>query len=651
VRRIAWILISIVFALPLSMSVAQGSLPSVNVAALTQPIVMSSSEVSFPLDERMAANFSAAGFPGSIEVILPGGTVEAIQQYCAGSVDLVSTDRPFSDEELASCRANGRDPIAFQVGSDALVIGMSVLSPLLDDIATAEVMPIFSTATNWSEVRPELPEAVIQRVLPVVDAYEFGAFTDALFNGAPEPLLSASNTVYLDPGEAQLAAVENDANAIGVFSFSFYSQYAGISLKALRLDGAAPTVDTISNGSYPLSTPIFIYSDTATMVNNLSVTGFINYYLTNVDAELRRLGYFPNRNGLERARNNWLQVVADQQITLPTSSDPALTELDDGDMAAEEVITEEGMLPGEGEVIAGGEGEIIEETGGAPEAASTESGAPATAQLGEALPILIDARADLELLMTTVLAFEQPQGWNGSLDVNDPALPVLIRADLELLAGTVLGADQRPPDWFGPVPSTRYNIARDIRHDIELLADALIGEGQRPDGWTGGDPLFECSRSTQALVNMLERGGVFTLSLDANAPDYCEQAEVQASQFSEVNLLATVSDQPLFNSSTQAAIPGTITVETNFAVSFLDRGARLSVGAIPIGTAVRPVARSYVQFSRMAVVEGDGFLVFVDYRDTTMTEDQFDNLGNVNDIALETFCIADWCGPGSAYIE
>lgn len=286
-------------------------------------------------------------------------------------------------------------------------------------------------------------------------------------------------------------------------------------------------------------------------------------------------------------------------------------------------------------------------TGEAIEGEDIETPAESVATpFGDSFQILIDTRADLELLAATRLQSPvRPEGWNGSLDVNNPQLPLLIRLDLELLAGTTLGLDQRPAGWFGAVPSTESAFIRDIRHDTELLADTFFGFNNRPEGWIGGPPLFRCNRATQALVNMLQRGGVFTLTIDPSAPDYCAQAEVEASRFSEVNLLGNTSGA-IFTSSVQASLPGAITIQTNFAVAFLDKNANLRVGVIPNGTVVTPQARSTSPFSKMVLVSGDGFAVFIEFPNTNLSEEQFRSLPDSDQAPIEPFCAASWCGAG-----
>jgi hypothetical protein len=274
----------------------------------------------------------------------------------------------------------------------------------------------------------------------------------------------------------------------------------------------------------------------------------------------------------------------------------------------------------------------------------TQAALPTSAIPGDVLPVLINARTDLEILVNSQLGSERPLGWSGSLDINDPQLAILIRLDLELLVARLYGVDSRPEGWFGAVPSTAAAIARDIRHDLELLADFAVQPGVRPPGWAGDKPIMRCDRATQNLVQLLERSAQFVLTADPLSLDYCQQAATQASQFTESQLLGGVgggtSGQP---GGAGIAPAGSIRASGNATLAFLDRNARASVGVIPTTEAFLPLARSYAQFSNMILVRGNDFEVFVDYTTTTLSEAQFTALGDVNSFAANPVCLASWC--------
>lgn len=259
----------------------------------------------------------------------------------------------------------------------------------------------------------------------------------------------------------------------------------------------------------------------------------------------------------------------------------------------------------------------------------------------DVVALLINARTDLEVLANSQLGDERPIGWSGSLDISSADLALLLRLDLELLVSRLLGVDQRPSGWFGAVPSTASAIARDIRHDLELLADTVVQPNVRPPGWTGADPLMRCDRATQNLIELLRLTAQFILLADPNSADYCQRATVLASQFTEQRLGSSSSA----GENGAALVSGSIEPNGSATLAFLDRNARQSVGLIPTEIRFVPLARSYAQFSNMVLVRGDDFEVFVDYKTTTLTDEAFEALDNVDSLTVTPACAADWCAP------
>lgn len=260
---------------------------------------------------------------------------------------------------------------------------------------------------------------------------------------------------------------------------------------------------------------------------------------------------------------------------------------------------------------------------------------------GDSLTELINLRNDLELLATAVQGTSRPDGWSGNLDVTNPQLPLLIRTDMELLLADTLGFSI-PAGWFGiSLGAVQYQV-RDLRHDIEILADALLGAGSRPNGWGGNpNPLWACDRSVQTLYKLMAQGDFFVAVADPASPDYCAILELQLTNFAEQNLFTIDTTESYFTSAVKTTLPGSVLINTDFAVGFFDIVASQRAAVIPNGTAVTPVGRSTVQFSRMALVEGEGFLLFVEYPSTSLSEEEFRVLDAAP--AVQTFCNADWC--------
>lgn len=276
---------------------------------------------------------------------------------------------------------------------------------------------------------------------------------------------------------------------------------------------------------------------------------------------------------------------------------------------------------------------------------------PLSLDAAEALPTVVAARSDLELLANEAFGNgNRPPGWSGSLNVSDPQLPLLVRLDLENMAGQLLAPDERPIGWFGIVTSSPQAVARDLRHDLELLADLVMNAATlRPAGWRGDDPIMRCSRASQALVGLLGRSG-FAVNLDFAQPGACEQLEIEVSRFVETTIITPPTSPEVGSSAGNEVVQGSGEVTANpfqvdslFVTAFGDRLARERLGVMPIGTGFRPVARSYTAGSNMMLVRGSDFQVYVDYTVTTVPRNDFLALPNVDSVGGVVSCNAPWC--------
>ncbi len=261
----------------------------------------------------------------------------------------------------------------------------------------------------------------------------------------------------------------------------------------------------------------------------------------------------------------------------------------------------------------------------------------------EIADILLAGRNDLELLANAVFgSAERPASWSGSYDIDDDQMALLLRLDLENLATSVTeNAEMRPPGWFGVVPSVSFATARDIRHDIELLADVVIQPSVRPPGWLGDDPYMRCPRATQSLVAVLQATTDYTPTVSAATPDYCFQLGIEASQYAELTLLN--NDRPLATAADAPASPTFSASIIETSASYYDRAAERGAGAIPVGTLFTPLGRSTAAFSRMTLIEGADFAVFVDFRSTTLSVTEFEALPSIDALGATPYCNASWC--------
>jgi phosphate transport system substrate-binding protein len=284
-------------------------LPAVDPLAVSGDIISAGSSTVFPLSERMAERFQSEGYSGNITIDSIGSGA-GYERFCvAGETDISNASRAIKDSEVESCRAIGREPIQFRVGTDAIAVTVSQENDFVEDVTLEELALIFSTAENWSDVRPEWPAEPIQRFIPGTDSGTFDYFVEAVMEENEEPILSASNLQLSEDDNVLVQGVQGSPYAIGFFGYAYFNENQG-TLTALSIDGVAPTEQSAEDGSYALARPLFIYSDAGIMQSKPQVADFINYYLTNVNDEILDVGYFPaSETALSEAKMKWMEAM------------------------------------------------------------------------------------------------------------------------------------------------------------------------------------------------------------------------------------------------------------------------------------------------------------------------------------------------------
>lgn len=288
-------------------------LEAVDPLAVTGDIAVAGSSTVFPLAEAMAARFEDEGYRGliTIDSIGSGGGFE---RFCvAGESDVSNASRPIRDSEVESCRAIGREPIEFRVGTDALAVAVSPGNAFAADLTVEELGALFSTAETWRDVRSEFPENPIQRFIPGTDSGTFDFFVEEVFDEDEGPILAASNTQLSEDDNVLVQGIAGDGCnpddasstcAVGFFGYAYYQENRD-RLSVLDVEGVTPTSEAVNANEYPLARPLVMYSTASIIAEKPQVGDFLSFVLQFVNEEIGEVGYFP-------APDRVLQSAADQ---------------------------------------------------------------------------------------------------------------------------------------------------------------------------------------------------------------------------------------------------------------------------------------------------------------------------------------------------
>ena len=297
--------------------------------AVTGDIITAGSSTVFPLSERMAELFQQEGYTGNITVDSIGSGA-GFERFCkTGETDISNASRAIKDSEVESCKAlaTPRDPIQFRVGTDALTVVVSAENDFVTSLTKEQLGKIFTAqVTKWNEIDPSYPVETILVYGPGADSGTFDYFNEVVVaplhpnaEGKPDTtagkaaLLGAPGAQFSEDDNVLVQGVEGSKYAIGYFGFAYYVENQGM-LKAVAVDGVEPSQATVDDGTYPISRPLFIYSDAKIMHEKPQVAAFIYFYLTHVNDEISDVGYFPAPAAdLQAALTTWMTVMGFQQ--------------------------------------------------------------------------------------------------------------------------------------------------------------------------------------------------------------------------------------------------------------------------------------------------------------------------------------------------
>ncbi len=284
-------------------------LPAVNPLKVTGNIITAGSSTVFPLSEKIVERFKDEGYSGTITIDSIGSGA-GFERFCvAGESDISNASAPMPDTMKEKAKQIGREVIEFKIGVDALAVVVSKENTFLKNVTQAELAQIFSTAQKWSDVNPAWPKEDIRRFIPGTDSGTFSYFVEHIFKKKKEPILAAKNLQLSEDDNVLVQGVMGSPYAIGFFGFAYYQENR-TKLNVLSIDGVEPNDATVLGGKYPLARPLFLYTSPKILQDKPQVAAFINFYLTNVNEEIKKVGYFPiDADTLKKSKQLWLDVM------------------------------------------------------------------------------------------------------------------------------------------------------------------------------------------------------------------------------------------------------------------------------------------------------------------------------------------------------
>ena len=278
------------------------------------------SSTVFPFATRVAETVSrTTGGPApKVESLGTGG---GFKMFCssagADAPDIANASRAMKKSEWDQCQAAGvTDIVEIKIGYDGIVVANDKRGAAytLTREQLFKALNADSKAATWKDIDASLPGERIQVYGPpptsgTRDAFaelalEAGAKKDATLRAlqkSEEKAFKAkahairTDGAWTDSGENDNAMVQmlsKTPGAVGVFGYSFLENNMD-TVKAAAIEGVAPSIATISDGSYPLSRSLYIYVKKASLTNKPAVKAFVDGFVS--DAASGKGGYLQSR--------------------------------------------------------------------------------------------------------------------------------------------------------------------------------------------------------------------------------------------------------------------------------------------------------------------------------------------------------------------
>jgi len=227
------------------------------------------------------------------------GSGGGMKLFCNGvglnTPDITNASRRIKKSEFDMCQKNGvTDIIEVHIGFDGIAVANSIRAQQFTltrrdlYLALARQVPnpdgsetlVDNPYKTWKQVNASLPDLTIEVLGPPPTSGTRDAFAELALEGGCKTFdfvsamkksnknayKAACHSVredgpYIEAGENDnliVQKLDRNPNALGIFGFSFLEQNDD-KVQGSIIEGKAPEFETIADGSYPISRPLFFY--------------------------------------------------------------------------------------------------------------------------------------------------------------------------------------------------------------------------------------------------------------------------------------------------------------------------------------------------------------------------------------------------------
>jgi phosphate transport system substrate-binding protein len=265
---------------------------------LSGDILIDGSSTVAPLSSAAAEGFAAENSGVNITVGT-SGTGGGFERFCAGETDISNASRAIDEDEAKICADAGITYQELRVASDGITNVTSANADVGGDgnLTLAQLKAIWapkSKISNWNQIPGgSFNDVPLTLAGPGSQSGTYDFFNEEVLgeDAAGETVVPRQDYTASEDDNVVVRAVQSGEGTLGYFGFTYYEENAD-TLKLFSVDGVEPTVETITDGSYPLSRPLFIYVKDTSLATE-PVNSFVRYYVENAISLAEQTQFVP----------------------------------------------------------------------------------------------------------------------------------------------------------------------------------------------------------------------------------------------------------------------------------------------------------------------------------------------------------------------
>ena len=256
-----------------------------------------------PISIRVAELYEEVCAETLVNVDGPG-TGDGFALFCAGDTDISNASRTIKDTEAADCVENGVEYTELLVAYDGIAVMTSPANTAVECLSFVDLYALLGGSSegfgNWSDANDlatslgstvaPFPDAPLDISAPGTESGTYDSFIEIVLEGIGEEQEGEDGTFIRTDfsGNAQdnviIEGIAGSDTSIGWVGFAFAEENLD-RIKEIQIseepggECISPTVETIADGSYPVSRGLYIYVNNEKLESNPALSGFVDFYL------------------------------------------------------------------------------------------------------------------------------------------------------------------------------------------------------------------------------------------------------------------------------------------------------------------------------------------------------------------------------------